>query len=170
MAGAADRRKLRIKPTAWGIEPGTRHISESHVNKAKADCCVLRIDGASRGNPGPAAAAAVLEQPGKPVVMFGEQLGRQTNNYAEYRALLLGLTRAAAIGISSISVFSDSELLVKQMRGEYRVKNPGIAKLKAEADTIVAGFSSFQIAHVRREENKEADRVANDVLDGKFRP
>ena len=129
------------------------------------------IDGASRGNPGPAAYAVVLKQPGKPVILDSEPLGTATNNVAEYTALVRALELAADQGVTALAVFSDSELLVKQMNGEYRVKSPDLQDLYAEAKDLRSKFARVTIAHVRREQNAEADRLCNVTLDaGKKRP
>ncbi|HEY2786406.1 MAG TPA: ribonuclease HI family protein [Fimbriiglobus sp.] len=125
----------------------------------------VHIDGAARGNPGPAACAFVLDRPGEPVVERAERLGTATNNVAEYTALLAALDAAAELGVKSLRVFSDSELLVKQMNGEYRVKNPDLQSLYAEAQTLVRRFDAVTLTHVRREQNKRADELCNEVLD-----
>src|SRR5947208_13424143 len=123
------------------------------------------IDGASRGNPGPAAYAVILRAPGEPVVEEAETLGTATNNVAEYTALVRALELASGRGVKALSVFSDSELLVKQMNGEYRVKSPDLQDLYAEAKALRAKFDRVTITHVRREQNADADRLCNVVLD-----
>jgi len=125
----------------------------------------VHIDGAARGNPGPAACAFVLARPGEPVIEHAELLGTATNNVAEYTALLAALEKAAELSVSSLRVFSDSELLVKQMNGEYRVKNPDLQTLYAEARQLMKGFAGVSFTHVRREQNKRADELCNEVLD-----
>jgi ribonuclease HI len=125
----------------------------------------VHIDGAARGNPGPAACAFVLNRPGEPVVEHAELLGNATNNVAEYTALLAALEKAAELGVKSLRVFSDSELLVKQMNGEYRVKHPDLQNLYAEAQHLIKPFDSVALSHVRREQNKRADELCNEVLD-----
>jgi ribonuclease HI len=133
--------------------------------------CILRVDGASRGNPGPAASAGILETPdGKPVAEIGRKLGWATNNYAEYSALLIGLEAAHEKGFSSVEVRSDSQLMVRQMTGEYKVKHPDIIKLKEQADRLVSLFQSVSFHHVPREQNTAADALCNRVLDGTFKP
>ena len=117
----------------------------------------VHIDGAARGNPGPAACAFVLERPGQPVVEHAERLGTATNNVAEYSGLLSALEKAADIGVNSLRVFSDSELLVKQMTGEYRVKHPDLQALYAKAQHLMKRFAGVTFSHVRREANKRAD-------------
>lgn len=129
----------------------------------------LRIDGASRGNPGPSAAAAILETAdGKAVEEVGLSLGRQTNNHAEYRALIIGLETALKHGFGTLQVYSDSQLLVRQMTGEYKVRHPEIAVLKEQADLLVERFKSVGFHHVPREQNSHADALANKVLDGRW--
>lgn len=131
-----------------------------------SDTATMHIDGAARGNPGPAAYAVVLARPGLPVVEEAQPIGKATNNVAEYTALVEGLQLAAELGVKKLAVFSDSELLVKQMNGEYRVKNEDLRPLYEEAKRLAALFDTFTITHVRREQNKRADQIGNDALDG----
>ncbi len=120
------------------------------------------IDGAARGNPGPAGAGVFVEaEDGLPAEEHFEALGRQTNNVAEYRALLLALRRAQERGASEVAIASDSLLLVEQMRGRFRVKAPHLQPLFAEALVRAKTFPRFSIRHVRREQNVDADRLAN---------
>jgi ribonuclease HI len=120
------------------------------------------VDGASRGNPGPAGAGAwIAPAEGRPAEEHYQALGRTTNNVAEYRALLLALARAAAAGAEEVDVFSDSLLLVQQVNGAYRVKADHLKPLLAEAVRRAKEFRRFSIAHVPREKNREADRLAN---------
>ena len=124
------------------------------------------IDGGSRGNPGPSAIGVVLRgEGGELVEEVGRTIGVATNNVAEYRALLEGLDMASRHGARRIEIFSDSELLVKQMRGEYRVKNEGLRGLFAEAKLRLEGFDQATIRHVPREENALADALVNQALD-----
>ena len=126
----------------------------------------LYTDGGARGNPGPAAAAFVLEQEDGTVVdARGEAIGVQTNNVAEYTALLNGLRRAAELGITEVEVVSDSELMVKQMRGEYKIKNQALRELSIEATRLAHAVGNVQYTAVRREHNKLADQLVNDALD-----
>jgi ribonuclease HI len=127
----------------------------------------LHIDGGARGNPGPAAYAIVLARPGEVVVEEAQTIGTATNNVAEYTALIEGLGLASESGVKSLAVFSDSELLVKQMNGEYRVKNPDLLELYQEARNLVRGFDRVVITHIRREQNQRADELANSALDGR---
>jgi len=128
------------------------------------------IDGGSRGNPGPAAYAVVLERPGLPVIEECNTIGSVTNNVAEYTGLLASLDLAIELGVRHLTVISDSELLVKQMNGEYKVKNPDLQELYLEAQQRKPDFSSLTIQHVRREKNKRADKLCNEALDGRPRP
>jgi len=135
-----------------------------------ADTATVHIDGASRGNPGAAAYALVLARPGLPVVEHAETIGKATNNVAEYAALVAALERALALGVRNLTVFSDSELMVKQMNGEYKVKNADLQELYKEADALRKRLASVTLKHVRREQNKRADELCNLVLDGKLSP
>ncbi len=126
----------------------------------------MNVDGGARGNPGPAAIAAVVATPeGEVIDEVGRAIGRATNNVAEYRALLLGIERAAAAGASEVELIGDSELIVKQVRGEYRVKDAALRELHAEVRAALAPFARWSIRHVRREQNAEADRLVNKALD-----
>jgi ribonuclease HI len=128
---------------------------------------VANVDGGARGNPGPAAIAAVLATPdGEVLEQIGEPIGRATNNVAEYRALLLGIERARAFGAVELDLVGDSELVVRQVKGEYKVKDPGLRELHAQVRAALAGFERWSIRHVRREHNAEADRLVNEALDG----
>ncbi|HXV05692.1 MAG TPA: ribonuclease HI family protein [Solirubrobacterales bacterium] len=127
---------------------------------------VVNVDGGARGNPGPAAIAAVVRSAGGEMIEErGERIGRATNNVAEYRALLLGIELAAALGASELELVGDSELIVRQVRGEYKVKDATLRELHAEAKRALAGFERWSIRHVRREQNAEADRLVNEALD-----
>ena len=126
----------------------------------------LSTDGGSRGNPGPAAYGYVLEaEDGTVLDARGEAIGTATNNVAEYRGLLAGLESALERGVDEIEVVSDSELLVKQMRGEYRVKNRDLQTLFVEASRAAREVGRVTYVHVRREHNELADRLVNEALD-----
>ncbi|GAB4333918.1 MAG: hypothetical protein Kow0089_02870 [Desulfobulbaceae bacterium] len=128
--------------------------------------CLLYTDGASRGNPGQAGAGAVLlDQDGTEIGSLALYLGECTNNVAEYRALLAGLDLAAKSGCRRISVRLDSELVVRQLQGIYKVKNSGLQPLFEEVRKRLAGFEQWDVRHVRREENARADRLANQGID-----
>ncbi|HWA78223.1 MAG TPA: ribonuclease HI family protein [Polyangiaceae bacterium] len=132
----------------------------------RVKAAVLWTDGAARGNPGPAGGGAVLKTPdGDLLDEQSQYLGHTTNNVAEYRALLLGLERALSFGVQELEVRADSELLIRQLKGEYRVKNPGLQPLHAEAKRLLARFAVVKLVHVRRELNGEADRLANRGID-----
>ena len=126
----------------------------------------LFTDGGSRGNPGPAAAAYVLEaDDGHVLAAQGETIGVATNNVAEYRALVDGLAKALELGVDDLEVISDSELVVKQMNGEYRVKNPAMVDLSLEAARIARQIGRVRYKAVRRIENELADSLVNEALD-----
>ena len=127
---------------------------------------VVNVDGGARGNPGPAAAAAVAAAPdGEVLLERGEYLGETTNNVAEYRALLLGLQLAQELGVREVEVVNDSELVAKQVSGEYKVKNAGLKPLYLEAMRALREFDSWQVRSVRREHNDRADALVNQTLD-----
>jgi ribonuclease HI len=126
----------------------------------------LFTDGGARGNPGPAAFAYVLEaEDGTVLAAHGEAMGVATNNVAEYRALVEGLRKAAELAVGEVEVVSDSELLVKQMRGEYRVKNEALRELSMEASHLARKLGRVSYTAVRREHNELADRLVNEALD-----
>jgi ribonuclease HI len=126
----------------------------------------LSTDGGARGNPGPAAYGYVLEaEDGTILEARGEKIGNATNNVAEYRALIAGLEAALAHGVKELEVVSDSELLVKQMQGEYRVKNAALKTLSTQAAALGRGLDSVSYTAVRREHNELADRLVNEALD-----
>jgi ribonuclease HI len=132
---------------------------------------VAHIDGASRGNPGPASYAVVLCGPdGRTEWEMGKYLGRSTNNVAEYHALITALDYARAQGIARLLVRSDSELLVRQVQGRYRVKSPDLRPLHERAQKLARSLSFFTIEHVPRERNREADKLANLALDRTANP
>lgn len=123
-------------------------------------------DGGSRGNPGPAASGAVLySEDGEMVASASKYLGRDTNNQAEYTAIVIGLEKAKSLGAETIELCMDSELAVKQLKGEYKVKSPEIAKRFLEVKNLITQFDYVKIKHVRRELNKAADALVNKVLD-----
>jgi probable phosphoglycerate mutase len=126
----------------------------------------LFTDGGARGNPGPAAYAYVLEAEDQTVlVAHGEAIGVATNNVAEYRALVEGLRKAAEVGVDELEVVSDSELVVHQMRGEYKVKNETLRELWQEANDLADGLPKVRYTAVRREHNELADQLVNEALD-----
>jgi ribonuclease HI len=126
----------------------------------------LSTDGGARGNPGPAAYGYVLEtDDGTVLAAHGEAIGTATNNVAEYRALVAGLEKALELQVDEVEVVSDSELLVKQMRGEYKVKNEALRDLSSEAARLARQLKSVSYTAVRREHNELADRLVNEALD-----
>ena len=127
---------------------------------------VVNVDGGARGNPGPAAIAAVVTTPdGEILESRGEAIGTATNNVAEYRALLLGIELARRRGAEEVELIGDSELIVKQVNGEYRVKDAGLRPLYEQVRSALAGFDRWSIRHVRREHNAAADALVNETLD-----
>jgi ribonuclease HI len=131
---------------------------------------IVNVDGGARGNPGPAAIAAVVATAGGEILEeHSERIGTATNNVAEYRALLLGIERARRLGASEVELVGDSELVVRQVRGEYRVKDLGLRPLHAEVVDSLANFDRWSIRHVRRDDNTVADRLVNEALDSAAR-
>jgi ribonuclease HI len=128
---------------------------------------VVHVDGGSRGNPGPAAIGVVVSDPSGSVVdEVGETIGVATNNVAEYRALLKGLERARSLGADEVEVVNDSELIAKQINGDYKVKHQAMRPLYLEALAALQEFPRWQVRSVRREHNKRADELVNAALDG----
>ncbi len=125
----------------------------------------LYTDGGARGNPGPGGVGYVLVIKGRKTVKKGNYVGRVTNNQAEYMALRDGLERARKEGVRSINCFLDSELVVKQMKGEYRVKNSGLIDLADEVKGLIEEFDLVKFIHIAREKNKEADKLVNLAID-----
>jgi ribonuclease HI len=146
--------------------------AERHAAVAAAEVAArpvrtrLFTDGAARGNPGPAGAGAVIVNPdGHIVAKVGKFLGEETNNVAEYMGLIIGLKRAKAMGIKELDVFADSELLVKQLSGDYAVKAEHLKPLHEEARRLLEGFSAIEVRHIPREENAQADAMSNRAID-----
>lgn len=128
---------------------------------------IVNVDGGARGNPGPAAVGVVVrDEKGGVLLERAEKIGDATNNVAEYKALLLGIELARELGADEIELIGDSELIVKQVQGKYKVKNAGMKPLHAAAKEALSGFGSWSIGHVRREMNSDADRLVNEALDG----
>jgi len=151
--------KLADRPTnsANAFEPEVN----STLNRVR-----VYSDGAARGNPGPSGAGAVLVEPsGQIVDRLGKFLGVRTNNYAEYMGLLLGLKRARELGVREIEVFTDSELMIRQLGGRYQVKSTSLRPLYEEALKLLNGFSRVKLVHVPREMNTAADEMSNRAID-----
>ncbi len=139
---------------------------EERVAEERAPRTRLYTDGAARGNPGPAGAGAVIVSPeGHIVAKVGKFLGDNTNNYAEYMGLILGLKRARAMGIKELQILADSELLVRQLKGEYQVKAANLKPLHEEAKALLGAFPSIEIRHIPREQNSAADEMSNRAID-----
>lgn len=128
---------------------------------------VVNVDGGARGNPGPAAIGVVVRDgEGEVLDEVGEAIGEATNNVAEYRALLRGIELAGRHGATDLELVGDSELVVRQVEGRYKVKNAGMKRLHDEVTQALRGFDAWSIRHVRREKNSDADRLVNQALDG----
>lgn len=125
----------------------------------------LYTDGGARGNPGPAAIGVVLKKDGKVIYEHSSYIGKDTNNVAEYKAILSGLETSAEKGIKEVDCYLDSELVVKQLNGEYKVKQPHLRLLWTEVKTVENKFVKISYHHVKREKNKHADMLVNKVLD-----
>jgi ribonuclease HI len=127
---------------------------------------IAHVDGGARGNPGPAGYGLVVEdETGKMLAESSEFLGVRTNNFAEYAGLIAAIAYAVSHQAAGLMVVSDSELLVKQMKGEYKVRAPELQTLHKRANEMLRGLGWFDIRHVRREQNREADRLANEAMD-----
>jgi acyl dehydratase/ribonuclease HI len=153
-----------MKPTH---KSSGRLFAEPESPSSKLDgAYTANIDGAARGNPGPASYGVVLRRPdGKPLDSIGKYIGRHTNNVAEYYALIAALDYAAANGIKRLRVLSDSQLIVNQIKGLYKVKHPDLRPLHERAKKQAAGLEAFTIQYIPREENRAADAAANAALD-----
>ena len=128
---------------------------------------IVFTDGASRGNPGPAAIGAVIkDEHSRPITSISRPIGQTTNNQAEYQAIIAALERAISLGASQVDVRSDSELLVKQITGRYRVKAASIKPLYQQVKQLLSQLEGFTVTHIPREQNKEADNLANKALKG----
>jgi ribonuclease HI len=154
-------RRKKEKAVALAAEREAERAAEARPPRTR-----LFTDGAARGNPGPAGAGAVIISPeGHVVAKVGKYLGETTNNVAEYTGLILGLKRAKAMGLRELEVLADSELLVKQLNGEYAVKAEHLAPLHQEAKALLAAFDVVDVRHIPREENGAADEMSNRAID-----
>ena len=128
----------------------------------------IYTDGASRNNPGEAGAGAVIKQEGKDVAALARYLGTTTNNVAEYTAAIMGLEHAVHLGASRVKLFADSELLVRQLNGQYKVKNEGLKPLYHTVKELIAKIGRVEVQYIPREQNREADTLANKAIDEKI--
>ncbi|HZQ95829.1 MAG TPA: ribonuclease HI family protein [Candidatus Sulfotelmatobacter sp.] len=145
--------------------PGTRNLFEARENPPQ-HYLVAHSDGGARGNPGPAGYGVVIQdEAGRKVAALSEYLGHQTNNFAEYQGLIAALEYALQHGPKALKLISDSELLVRQIKGIYKVKNPTLQDLHARAKELIRQLDWFSIGHAMREHNQEADRLANEAMD-----
>jgi ribonuclease HI len=159
-----EREQRRRERAAEAERERQAAAAAEEAERARRTC--LYTDGAARGNPGPAGAGAVIvSADGHIVAKIGKFLGDSTNNVAEYMGLILGLRRAKAMGIKELDVYSDSELLVRQLAGEYAVKAEHLRPLHEEAKALLGGFASVQVRHIPREENEQADQMSNRAID-----
>jgi ribonuclease HI len=141
-------------------------VSSEEADASGARRLIVNVDGGARGNPGPAAIAAVVATlEGERIEQHGERIGVATNNVAEYRAMLLGSERARALGADEIELIGDSELVVRQLRGEYRVKDAALRELHAATLRALGEFRRWSVNHVPRERNSRADALVNQTLD-----
>jgi ribonuclease HI len=167
----AEKPPPKPAPSAKSAAPGSGESPASQRPRGHAAGQVsqaLRVfsDGAARGNPGPAGAGAVItDAKGTVVARLGHYLGRQTNNVAEYQGLLLGLRHALELGAREVEVRADSQLMIRQLKGEYAVRNTALKPLHAEALRLLRGFSRYDLQHVPREENALADEMSNRAID-----
>jgi len=158
--------RATLESLAGGFAPEKKPAVQKR--RGRLDRAVLFTDGASRGNPGEAGGGASLVGPDGGELIAGRwYLGRRTNNAAEYLALIHGLEEAAALGVKELEVRMDSELVVRQLTGVYRVRDAQLKKYFARVKELLAGFDSVRIKHVSRSENSRADQLANEALDGR---
>jgi len=152
------------KPVQTALPLGEKKVpSPGSLEKAR-----VYSDGASRGNPGPAGAGAVItDETGKVVEELKRFLGTQTNNVAEYQAAILGLSRARELGVREVELIADSQLLIRQLGGQYKVKHPGIRPLYDEAVALLKMFAKVKLVHIPREQNTAADEMSNRAIDEK---
>jgi ribonuclease HI len=144
-------------------------VTEARRGVPKGGRLAVNVDGGARGNPGPAAIAAVVSTPdGEVIAERAQTIGSATNNVAEYRALLLGIELARELGATEVALVGDSELIVRQVEGRYKVKDAGLRPLHSQVRDALAGFQRWSIEHVRREQNAAADALVNQALDGEI--
>jgi ribonuclease HI len=152
-------------PSYSSRSAGTKHLFEARENPPE-HYLIAHSDGGARGNPGPAGYGVVIhDESGRKVATLSEYLGHQTNNFAEYQGLIAALEYALKHSPKALKVISDSELLVRQIKGIYKVKNARLQQLHGRAKDLIAQLEWFSIGHALREHNREADRLANDAMD-----
>jgi len=153
-------------PSSFRVSQGTGDLFGGHREKTPERYLIAYSDGGARGNPGPAGYGVVVkDQSGQKVAALSEYLGHQTNNFAEYQGLIAALEYALAHGHKALKLISDSELLVRQIKGVYKVKNATLKELHGRAKELIAQLDWFSIAHALREHNQEADSLANAAMD-----
>jgi len=161
-----------IREAAAKVGPGELEHAVRKPHRArsrKAGRLIIHTDGASRGNPGEAGLGALIEdEDGQVLARLARYLGRATNNHAEYAALIDALKEALELGAGEVAVHADSELVVKQVKGEYRVKHPELKPMHAEVMGLLSRFEGYEIKYIPRERNKEADALANEAIDKKL--
>ncbi|HUI45989.1 MAG TPA: ribonuclease HI family protein [Nitrospirota bacterium] len=138
------------------------------MTTSDANELTIFTDGASRNNPGESGAGVLILRENKPVVKLARYLGKTTNNIAEYTAAIMGMEHAVKLGASSVRLFADSELLVKQLNGQYKVKNEGLKSLHHKVKELIAKIGSVEVQYIPRALNKEADALANKAIDEKI--
>jgi ribonuclease HI len=152
-------------PSESSIHPATKHLFDMRENPPQR-YLIAYTDGGARGNPGPAGYGVVIkDETGRKVAGLSEYVGHQTNNFAEYQGLIAALEYALEHGPKALKVISDSELMVKQIKGIYKVKNATLQDLHARAKQVISQLDWFSIGHALREQNQEADRLANEAMD-----
>ena len=164
-AGVRERLAAPVAPPRAVI---AAPVAAPAVEAVKATRATLYSDGASRGNPGPAGAGAVLVLEGGRQVRLGRYLGVQTNNVAEYQGVILGLEKAAELGVRELDVKADSMLAIMQLRGEWKLKNEGLKPLFSRARELAGRFERVRYAHIPREQNAAADEMSNRAIDEKM--
>ena len=159
----------RVVAERYPESSGTTEVLEKAPPSGKGRRLKVYSDGAARGNPGPAGAGAViLKTDGAVVAKAGKFLGSQTNNYAEYTALLLGLETALRLGANEVEIYADSELMIRQLQGRYKLKAEGLKPLFARAKELLRKFEVVELNHIPREENTLADEMSNRAVDEKM--
>ena len=165
-----DAAQKLLRGAALQLQQEKLPLSEPAKQQPSGRLVRVYSDGAARGNPGPAGAGAVLQDAGGAIIArLGRYLGTKTNNVAEYEGLLLGLKHARELGYRQVEVRADSQLLIRQLKGEYAVRHKGLKPLHAEALRLLHGFERYELQHVPREENALADEMSNRAIDEEMR-